>query len=380
MNSHRILVLGGYGTVGSIVMKDLVQSGYVPAVGGRNQEKMDALAQEIWEVSIVSERIDLDNTSSLVWIFQKYDIIVNCLEYSLNERVIHAAAAAKVSYIDMGDTYAWIESSRSLDARFRENKKIACLGAGSSPWIINILVAFLTRQKEKITSVTISFSDILYKKVENMLPFNFLTVTEEILNDALIYEKGKSRFVPWSSYPITVDFWWEFWKNTAYATNHDETFSLPLFLERKWIQNVFFVMKHDDVYLDLVPKLQKFGFLSQEPIELGKEKITPLDFTERIMSRFLPKNFESDDKEMLYAKVDDDTISCTNTSLHGMPAGIINTGIGASLIIQYILKHDDIQSGVSHPEFLIDPYWMIGELVKRKFEILINGKSIMGEL
>lgn len=380
MYSQRILVLGGYGTVGTVVMKDLVQSGFVPSVWGRNPEKMDALAREISEVSIGKEVLSLDDHDGLVTRFKSYDMIVNCLEYSQNERVIRAAAEARVSYIDLWDNYNWIERSLGLDAIFRNNKKTACLGAGSAPWIINVLIAFLTRHTEKVQTVVVSFSDILYKKVENMLPFNFFTVTEEILDDALIFEHGKSRFVPWSSFSLMVDFWKKFWKNLCYATNHDETYSLPLYLKDKWIENVFFVMKHDDVYLDLVPKLQKFWFLSREAISIGNTEIRPLDFTAHVMSQFLPKNFESDDTEMLYAKVDDDTISCTNTSLDGVPAGIINTGIGASLIAQYILKHDDTPYGVSHPEFLVDPYWIVWELIKRKFEILVNDKNIIGEL
>jgi len=64
-----------------------------------------------------------------------------------------------------------------------------------------------------------------------------------------------------------------------------------------------------------------------------------------------------------------------NNSVDGIPAGIMNTGIGASLIAQYIASND-IPSGIHHPEDCIDPDWMISELKKRNFEIQINGKNI----
>mgnify|MGYP003602998371 FL=1 len=62
---------------------------------------MDALAREISEVSIGKEVLSLDDHDGLVTRFKSYDMIVNCLEYSQNERVIRAAAEARVSYIDL---------------------------------------------------------------------------------------------------------------------------------------------------------------------------------------------------------------------------------------------------------------------------------------
>lgn len=125
-------------------------------------------------------------------------------------------------------------------------------------------------------------------------------------------------------------------------------------------------MQHDSVFLDLVPRLKQFGFLDTRPVHLNGMAIRPRDFSAEIMRRFLPRNFQSDDTEMLYARLDDDTITAVNRSVNGVPAGIMNTGIGASLIVQYIVTHQDtIPHGTQHPESIVEPEWMIRELKKR---------------
>ena len=58
------------------------------------------------------------------------------------------------------------------------------------------------------------------------------------------------------------------------------------------------------------------------------------------MKKFLPKNFKSDNRELLYIKIDDVVISIINYSVDGTAAGIMNTGIGASLITQYLTNNE----------------------------------------
>jgi hypothetical protein len=59
-----------------------------------------------------------------------------------------------------------------------------------------------------------------------------------------------------------------------------------------------------------------------------------------MMKKFLPKNFKSDDRELLYIAIDDTIISIINYSVDGTAAGIMNTGIGASLITQYLVNSE----------------------------------------
>lgn len=371
----KILVLGWYGNVGKIVVKDLLKSWFLVGIAGRDEGKIDEFIWELKHSEVRKEVINIKDTVGLVSIFSHYDIIVNCLEYTFNSIIVDACLEAKKSYVDMGDTYDGILRSHSLSDKFIANKSVACLWAGSSPGIVNVVMKKVTNTKENIDTIVLSFADVLKVPVENMLPFNFKTVVDEIYDPALVYENGKHFFIPGGSRKMHVDFWWEFWSMDCYITNHDEQYSIPLYLKEKGIKNFYFLLRHNDDMIQFVPLLKKFGFLNTEKVSFKWGETNHFEMTDAMMRPFLPQHFESDDKEILYIKIDDTVIGIINYSVNGVPAGIMNTGIGASLIVQY-LANNDINPGVYHPEEFVDENWMIDELKKRDFEIQIDGKNI----
>lgn len=66
--------------------------------------------------------------------------------------------------------------------------------------------------------------------------------------------------------------------------------------------------------------------------------MSPLDFTNAIMKQYDPQNFTVEDKETLFVKLDDTVVEIINESVNGVPAGVMNTGIGCSLIAQYLTE------------------------------------------
>ena len=371
----KIIILGGYGNVGKIVVKDLLKSGFSVGIAGRDETKIDEFLSEISSPCALKEIINLKDTSWLISVFSRYDIIVNCLEYTFNATIIDACIEAKRSYVDMGDSYDGILRSHSLEVKFKQNNTLACLGAGSSPGIVNVVMKKVTNTKDKIDTITLSFADILKVPVENMLPFNFKTVVDEIYDPALVYEDGKHFFIQGGSRKMPVDFGPEFGKMECYITNHDEQYSMPVYLKNKGIKNFYFLLRHNDDMIQFVPLLKKFDFLSTEKIEFKWVQTSHFEMVDSIMRQFLPQNYQSDDKEILYIKIDETVMGIINYSVDGVPAGIMNTGIGASLIVQYI-ANNQMKTGVFHPEELVDEEWMISELKKRNFEIQIDGKNI----
>ncbi len=371
----KMLVLGGYGNVGKVVVKDLVTSGFTVWIAGRDESKINELIGELNSPLAVSEIIDLRNSSQLVGVFKKYEIVVNCLEYTLNAGIVDACLEAKVSYVDLWDTYAWILRSYELSEKFKANGTFACLWAGSAPWIVNVVMKKVVKQKQNIDTIIVSFADILNIPMDNMLPFNFKTVVDEIWDDALIWENGTHSFIPGSSKTVHVDFPFWFWSDDLYITNHDEQYSLPLNFKDTWIKNFYFVMKHSKKFLQLIPLLKEFWFLASEKVNIKGTDISPFEFSENLMKKFLPKHFKSDDKELLYVRVDDTVISIINYSVDGTAAGIMNTGIGASLITQFLAEHE-WSLWTFHPEVIVDEEWMINELKKRNFEIYVDDVKI----
>ncbi len=256
----KILVLGGYGNVGKVVVSDLVKSGFTVWIAWRDPEKIGELILQLQNSQVSAEIIDLRNMAGLVETFQKYNIVVNCLEYTLNAWIVDACLEAKVSYIDLGDTYAWILRSYELSEKFKTNGTFACLGAGSAPGIVNVVMKKVVKQKQNIDTIIVSFADILNVPMDNMLPFNFKTVVDEIGDDALIWENGSHSFIPGSSRTLHIDFPFWYGSDDLYITNHDEQYSLPLNFKDKWVKNFYFVMKHSKNFLQLIPALKNFWF------------------------------------------------------------------------------------------------------------------------
>lgn len=217
--------------------------------------------------------VNIENQAELIESFASADVVINCLEYTFNALILDACLAGKKDYVDLGDSYEGIVASRAKDGTAIENGVRVCLGTGSAPGIVNIMTKHIAESLNQVETLTISFSDIVKNAPDKILPFNFQTVIEEITGDALLFENGKYSFVPGSSKIVPVEFGYGFdgdeHKVTqAFVTNHDEQFSLPLYLRDKGIKNVYFVMKHSDNVIRLVQSLGEFGFLDTKPIKI----------------------------------------------------------------------------------------------------------------
>jgi saccharopine dehydrogenase-like NADP-dependent oxidoreductase len=376
----KIIVLGGYGNVGKVVVKDLIQSGYEVAIAWRDEKKIDAFIAFLNSPQAKKEVLDFKDIVLLEKIIVSYDLVVNCLEYTFNQTVLDSCIKTKKNYVDLWDDYNGIKTSRSKDGLLKEVGVAACLGAGSAPWIVNVFVKHIAQKKENVETLTISFADEIKNAPEKMLPFNFTTVVEEILDDSLLFENGKYMFVKGSSKTIDVDFCHGFASQqcfiaNSYVTNHDEQFSLPEYLSNKGIKNVYFVMKHSDNLIKLVHSLNEFWFLDKTKRTINGIEMSNFDMINSVMRQYDPQNFTVEDKEILYIKMDETVVWIVNYSENGVPAGVMNTWIGCSLIAQYLVEHPGTP-WAKHPEDFVDDVWMIEELKKRNFELYIDNQRI----
>ncbi|MDD3302035.1 MAG: saccharopine dehydrogenase NADP-binding domain-containing protein [Candidatus Gracilibacteria bacterium] len=377
----KVLVLGGYGNIGQVVVKDLLNSNFFVGIGGRSREKIDSFTSKLNSSNIEKVVIDMKDEGNLIEVFKKYDLVVNCLEYTFNQLILDLCIKCGKNYVDLGDDYNGIKISRSKDGLAKEAGISVCLGAGSAPGIVNVLTKYAAKSMQKIDTITISFADEIIDAPEEMLPFNFTTVVEEILGDALLFENGKYLFTGGSSRKIDGDFCKggvnkSCFLPKSYVTNHDEQFSLPEYLSEKGIKNVYFIMKHSPSVIKLVKSLNKFGFLDKEnKINIKGVEITSFEATNTLMSKHAPQNYYVKDKESLFIKLDEKVVKIDNDSVDGVPAGVMNTGIGCSLIAQYFINNTTTP-GVFHPEEFVDDLWFIDELKKRNFKIYIDNKEI----
>lgn len=369
--NKKLLVLWGYWNVWAVASTDLANSWFDVTLGGRSEEKMKKFSAQNPDCNF--KLLVLDFSKDLSERFKNYDMIVNCLDFSLNQQVLKACLEAKTTYIDLWDSYEWIIDSHKLAKDFEKQKVLACLGGWSSPGLINILLKYVTKNKSQVKDVKMSFADINHKSSENLvLPFNFRTVIDEVLSDALIFQDWKESFVPWASEEFEVDFW-RYWKQKLFSTAHDESYSIPRFLNSKWLKSFRYIMAHEFRLMRFVKDLKDFGFLSNEKQKIWEASISPFDFTNVLMQKFMPQENEAEDQEILWLEVDWEVSSIENFSKNWTPAWVMNTGIWMSLIAQYILNFCPNQYWMKYPEDLVEnEQWIFEQLKKRDF--LINPK------
>ena len=366
----KVLVLGWYWNVWGVASKDLAKSWFDVVIGWRNEQKMKNFVEKNKDQKFDTLVIDFDKTLESL---KNFDIVVNCLDFSLNQKILQACLENKVNYIDLGDSYEWIQKSLKLKKSFEQQKVLAVLGWWSSPGIINIMLKYLTKDKKQITDVKMSFADINHKPSKNLvLPFNFRTVIDEVLSDALIFQGWKYDFVPWASEEFEIDFW-RYWKQTLFSTAHDENYSIPHFLKSKWLKSFRYVMAHEPRLMRFVKDLKDFGFLNTEKTKVETYEISPFDFTNSLMQKFMPQETQIDDQEILWLQVDWEIFSIENFSQDGIAAWVMNTGIWISIIAQYMLNFCQNEVWMKHPEDVVENIdWFFEQLKSRWF--LINPK------
>src|SRR3989344_3580877 len=128
----RVLVLGGYGVMGSVVARDLVKSGVSTIVAGRDVDKARKFCEQLDKLAFPA-RIDV-NDKNLVNEIKRVeaDVVVNCTWYEYNMIVMPAVIEAGVHYVDLGGLYHKTLEQLKLNDKAREKGVTCILGCGST--------------------------------------------------------------------------------------------------------------------------------------------------------------------------------------------------------------------------------------------------------
>ncbi len=138
----QALVLGGAGTMGQAVARDLIKQEQVKNVilGDiiTDPSRLHDKLQTSEKVSL--SRVDLNDHEGLVRAIKDVDVVINCAGpfYRTAMTVSKAAIEAGVSYIDICDDYDVIASlfNSEIDSAAREAGITVLTGMGSDPGII----------------------------------------------------------------------------------------------------------------------------------------------------------------------------------------------------------------------------------------------------
>jgi len=84
-----------------VVAQDLLRSGFFVGIAGRNAEKIEELREKLGRQKSESHILDFSNEKVLIDAMHDYDVVLNCVEYTLNQMILQACIKAKKHYIDL---------------------------------------------------------------------------------------------------------------------------------------------------------------------------------------------------------------------------------------------------------------------------------------
>lgn len=137
VNARDVLVIGGYGAVGSVVCARLAQAvpgRVVPA--GRSLAAAQEAARRIG--SPRAERVDLADPATLDAALDGVGLVVLAVEPG-DDRVARACLARGVSLVDVSASRGQLEATELLDEVAREAGAAAVLSVGVAPGLTNLL-------------------------------------------------------------------------------------------------------------------------------------------------------------------------------------------------------------------------------------------------
>lgn len=137
VNARDVLVIGGYGAVGSVVCARLAQAvpgRVVPA--GRSLAAAQEAARRIG--SPRAERVDLADPATLDAALVGVGLVVLAVEPG-DDRVARACLARGVSLVDVSASRGQLEATELLDEVAREAGAAAVLSVGVAPGLTNLL-------------------------------------------------------------------------------------------------------------------------------------------------------------------------------------------------------------------------------------------------
>jgi saccharopine dehydrogenase (NAD+, L-lysine forming) len=141
MRSEKILLVGGYGHVGTVLAQELAMR--YPGqliIAGRRRERAEALAATL-PGDAEAAQVDVADEESVKLAAQHAKLIVNCSLDLRTPTLLQAAFANASAYLDIGASVRAIAGMRELSTEAAQHGTCALVGAGLDPGCTNLLAA-----------------------------------------------------------------------------------------------------------------------------------------------------------------------------------------------------------------------------------------------
>ncbi|WP_069133176.1 saccharopine dehydrogenase family protein [Rhodohalobacter halophilus] len=215
---QKILIIGGYGAVGSIIAESISQNyQWEIYIAGRNLSKAEKLAHRL-NHKVIPLQIDLSDPSGHS-ILEDMDLVIMCVEQAGIEFVKQCIIRG-IHYIDITATHQRIEEIETLDCIAKKNNVRVVLSVGLAPGITNLLAQYCTEllpDGKRINLFVLLGTGEKHGDAAYRWTFDNLHTTYKISNN------GESSIVKSFTSPVTTQL---LGKRTFYLFNFSDQHSL----------------------------------------------------------------------------------------------------------------------------------------------------------
>jgi lysine 6-dehydrogenase len=381
----RVVILGGAGAMGRIIARDMKEAGVVePVIADRELGRAAGLDVEFVPVEVA-------DPDSLARALAGAACTIASLPYRLNLRAMAGALAAGTHYIDLGGLFHQTLLQREQHTAFRDAGRMAILGMGSAPGIVNLMAAEAAAGMTRVDEVhcMVGAHDSTLWETPPLLPFGYSpdTLLDEFALPSAVFRGGEIRMVP-PLHPAErrrerfPDPLGELELDT---TLHSEVATLPDFFRARGVREVTFRQGFDAAFADRLRFLVQLGLVDNQPLHgFG---VAPRDLLKALLSRLpAPRPAGPGDRhEILRVRVfgsDGGSPQAVTLDCHAGPhagGGVgpdIDTGAPPSIAAQLLGDELPIRPGVFAPEGAIPWAPFRRELERRGMTISAAGRAL----
>ncbi len=350
---YKIIVLGA-GMVGSAMAIDLAKNHQVTSAD-LNLRSLEKIKTK--QPNISALQIDVTQTDKLHEIIQPFDLVICAVPGFLGYQTLKTIIEAKKDVVDIS---FFSENALELNELAKQNNVTAIVDCGVAPGMGNILLGYHNEQL-KITNFECLVGGLPKSKkwpFNYKAPFSPIDVIEEYTRPARYIENSKLVTREALSDVELVDFETI---GTLESFNSDGLRSLIHTMPH--IPNMKEKTLRYPGHIEYIQVLKKSGFFDTNKIEVHGTKISPLDFTNKILFKewFLEDNEEevtvmkitmkgineNGESERVIYNLHDEFCQKTQTSSMAR-----TTGYTATAAAHLILKNLFNEKGVFPPELV----------------------------
>jgi saccharopine dehydrogenase-like NADP-dependent oxidoreductase len=274
MKTHDVLVLGG-GMIGSAVAFDLARSGRARVTIADLREPALPLVRGRSDIAV--RRVDLSDPDAVRTLAEGFDVAVGALPSVLGHAALRAVIEAGTNVVDISFT---AENALVLDGLARERGVTAVVDCGVAPGVSNLMVGRAVAELAVVDDVEIFVGGL---PRERRWPFDYKAgfapsdVIEEYVRPARMVEQGRVVTKEALSEPELLDFPGV---GTLEAFNTDGLRSLLFTIKAPSMREK--TLRYPG-HVALMRAFRETGFFSKDLIDVGGQRVRPLDATAALL-------------------------------------------------------------------------------------------------